>query len=323
MSTAVKVVTFPNKLAEKKCRELMVAIQHEFDTMDWVKTYDRKTVSGLGSCYSMAFGLVIQPSQGVKISRFNDKFPHLYSLLQQLCSCFDFPCTTFTINKNLLCQPHKDKHNQGESIIFSLGNFTGGEFIVEDGKDDTDRFKQYDIFNRPTMFNGAKSTHFTAPFEGNRYSVVLYNLPMDKWKSEEEKKLVLSNKNSSASSVSSKSSLKPRASSASSVFFVAPMDLPILPSTPSSGTFDSPKGRKKAQSIQPIQSIHLAPLNLGIPHQFLPSYLSADNFNPQSLEHLEQPEFGASSFLLPLPLSPRKTRARNTRQSILFPQLHF
>lgn len=366
MSTAVKVVTFPNKLTEKKCRELMAAIQHEFDTMDWVKTYDRKMVSGLGWCYSMAFGLVIQPSQGVKISRFNDKFPRLYSLLQQLCPCFNFPCTTFTINKNLLCQPHKDKNNQGESIIFSLGNFTGGEFIVQDPRDDVvdaadnasgvsidsvdgvNEFKQYDIFNRPMMFNGAKSTHLTAPFEGDRYSVVLYNLPMDKWKSDEEKKLVLSgssdnrdnsessnllptfprNKETFASSPQSRTSTSTSTRrsniSPASVFFVPPMNLPILPSTPSfTEKFDSPKGRKRIprqpQPIQPIQSIQSIQLE---PHQLLPSYLSANSFNSQFLE-TEHP-FPLSfpfPFPLPLPLSPRKTRASNKRDTILFPHL--
>lgn len=378
MSTAVKVVTFPNKLAEKKCRELMAAIQHEFETMDWVKTYDRKMVSGLGWCYSMAFGLVVQPSQGVKISRFNDKFPYLYSLLQQLCPCLNFPCTTFTINKNLLCQKHKDKNNQGESIIFSLGNFTGGELIVQDSSSnntaagDTGEFKQYDVFNRPTMFNGAKSNHLTAPFEGERYSVVLYNLPMDKWKSEEEKKLVLTSitgistsssrtdittsprsKKTSASSLqssvvpntsvktrSSSSSTSRRADSSPAGFFVPPMNLPILPilpSIPSSRTFDSSKssGRRKVVT-------QLTPLNFEMFQlQQLPSYPSVNSprvtsttnfnveggegrpfFNPQFLES-GQPEQSSSSSAVVNPfLLPRKTRSRNTRQTIIFPQLY-
>jgi hypothetical protein len=182
-------VDFPSDEKYQDFQNLVDVITEEFDNMDWVKSYDRKVVSGGIPCYSMAFGLVIQPSQGVKISRFNDQYPELYALLMELCECLNFQCTTFTINKNLLCKPHRDKNNQGDSIIFSLGDFDGGLFLVEDTKGNG--MNEYDIYRRPLLFNGAKCLHETAPFVGTRYSIVLYKLPMEgKWKSPEEKNVM-------------------------------------------------------------------------------------------------------------------------------------
>lgn len=162
-------------------QNLIDEIEEEFENMKWPKCYDRKTVSGGIPCHSLAFGLVIQPSQGIKLSKYNDKFPRIYNLLQMINECLQFPCTTFTINKNFLCKPHRDKNNQGDSIIFSFGDFDGGSLLVEDLNDG--EMYEHDIFRKPFLFNGAKCLHETMPFEGTRYSIVLYNLPMDgKWK---------------------------------------------------------------------------------------------------------------------------------------------
>ena len=141
-------------------------LEREFDSMKWIK-YTRKNVSA-APCYSMTFGEVIRPYHGRCLSACNRKFPKVYALLQQLSARLQFTHSSYTVNKNLECLPHRDKNNVGDSIILSLGKFTGGELNIEG--------KLYDIYRRPLRFNGAASTHSTEKFEGNRYSIVLYNI---------------------------------------------------------------------------------------------------------------------------------------------------
>ena len=141
-------------------------IEKEFDSMKWIK-YTRKNVSA-AKCYSMTFGEVFRPYHGRSPSACNEKFPKVYRLLQELSRSLNFRHSTYTVNKNLECLPHRDKNNVGDSIILSLGKFTGGKLNVEG--------KLYDIYRNPLRFNGALNTHSTEKFEGTRYSIVLYNI---------------------------------------------------------------------------------------------------------------------------------------------------
>ena len=43
----------------------------------------------------------------------------------------DFEFTHIQLNKNLVCSPHKDGRNRGESLILFLGEYTGGELFWE------------------------------------------------------------------------------------------------------------------------------------------------------------------------------------------------
>jgi hypothetical protein len=141
-----------------------------FDRMYWKTSYTRTNVTGEKGkgCLSMHFGKVFRPFHGITDSSNNEQYMRVYQLLGQVSACLGFPCTTFTINKNLECKPHLDKQNRGDSLIFACGEFTGGEFIV-DGQ-------CRDIRLKPLAFNGATSVHGTKPFVGTRYSVVLYNI---------------------------------------------------------------------------------------------------------------------------------------------------
>ena len=58
-------------------------------------------------------------------------------------------------------------------IGVGLGDYTGGELIVydEDGKNPVKK----DIRNKFYTFNGSKYPHETAPFKGERYTLVFYS----------------------------------------------------------------------------------------------------------------------------------------------------
>ena len=92
----------------------------------------------------------------------------MYQLLQQLSMNLRFNHSSYTLNKNLECLPHKDKNNLGDSLILSFGNFSGGNLLIEG--------KKFDIYKRPLQFNGSLLTHSTEPFQGTRYSIVFYNI---------------------------------------------------------------------------------------------------------------------------------------------------
>lgn len=151
---------------EKKFKYLLHEMEKEFETMKWLK-YIRTNVSP-EPCHSMPFGEVMRPFHGRCFSTCNKKFPKVYSLLQKLSAVLKFTHSSYTINKNLTCLPHKDKNNIGNSLILTLGNFSGGNLIIEG--------KKFDIYHRPLLFHGSNLTHWTEPFHGTRYTIIFYNI---------------------------------------------------------------------------------------------------------------------------------------------------
>ena len=77
----------------------------------------------------------------------------------------DFQYTTIQVNKNVFCNPHVDKNNVGPSYIIALGDFTGGELVVEG--------TEFNIKNRWKKFDGRRA-HWINPFKGTRYSLVFF-----------------------------------------------------------------------------------------------------------------------------------------------------
>ena len=78
--------------------------------------------------------------------------------------------TQVQINKNWAIQPHKDASNQGQSYIVGLGDYHGGDLVVNvNGKN-----KSVNIKNKIYGFNGSKYTHWVTPFVGERWSLVFF-----------------------------------------------------------------------------------------------------------------------------------------------------
>ena len=76
----------------------------------------------------------------------------------------DFMFSSIQILRSATVRPHKDA-NTGVSVIFTTGNFTGGELIVAG--------KVAPTFRQRFTFDG-QSIHYVAPFSGERWSVTLY-----------------------------------------------------------------------------------------------------------------------------------------------------
>ena len=113
--------------------------------------------------------------KGLYYTKCRDLYPELGLVLQDFADKYlgDFEYTQCQLNKNFQSPPHFDSKNMGESYIVGLGDYTGGELIVYD-KDGKNPVKK-NIKNRFYKFNGSIYPHETAPFKGERYSLVFYS----------------------------------------------------------------------------------------------------------------------------------------------------
>ena len=53
--------------------------------------------------------------------------------------------TQITVNKNVVCQPHRDGNNAGYSYILFLGDYRGGELVFETGERLDEPYKWHKI----------------------------------------------------------------------------------------------------------------------------------------------------------------------------------
>jgi hypothetical protein len=80
------------------------------------------------------------------------------------------PSSTIAVNRHCQFRPHRDiglGNGQSDSLIFAMGNFIGGEILVEN--------VVHDIRYNPLEFNGWQCRHSTLPFVGERYSLVFFS----------------------------------------------------------------------------------------------------------------------------------------------------
>ena len=89
--------------------------------------------------------------------------------LEQAILPMRLPSSTVVVNRNAQFMPHTDSgagNGQSISMIVGLGDYTGGELVVE-GEPNNIRY-------RPMEFDGWKQRHWTTPFEGERFSIVFF-----------------------------------------------------------------------------------------------------------------------------------------------------
>jgi hypothetical protein len=112
-------------------------------------------------------------SMGRQLSAFSIKQPELYDCLIKLADKY-FPehkWTSIQLNHNLTCTPHFDKHNNGASIIFSVGDYIGSNLCVEN----TEHIIEYNTHNTIISFDGSQHKHWNTPLlSGTKYSFVFY-----------------------------------------------------------------------------------------------------------------------------------------------------
>ena len=99
----------------------------------------------------------------------NKRYPELYEALRALGDqLVPFRYDSICINQNTVIGPHKDKGNLGSSLIVTLGNYTGGYFVLEGSPQET-RYQ-------PIVFNGDEKEHWAEPFEGTRFSIIYFKI---------------------------------------------------------------------------------------------------------------------------------------------------
>ena len=125
--------------------------------------------SGLGR--SQCYGIVRKRSMAPDLSRCSWKDAKMHYLLMKFARVnVPIPFTSIQVNENYQTKKHKDTHNIGDSLIVAFGSYTGGELVLYEGNNK----KEYNISNRPLLFNGSKTYHSTNDFTGQRYSLVFH-----------------------------------------------------------------------------------------------------------------------------------------------------
>ena len=119
---------------------------------------------------SISFGYVLKRiGRKYELSSITLKYPEIYMTLKALINNIDpdFEYTSIQVNHNVICNAHRDKNNIGNSVILSLGEYTGCKFIIDD--------VEYDTYHNPISFDGSKSIHRnTDDLIGNKYSIIYY-----------------------------------------------------------------------------------------------------------------------------------------------------
>ena len=113
------------------------------------------------------------PYKGLYKTKVMDDYPELEFIFKEFQEKYfpSFDYTSVQMNKNFKCPRHIDGTNVGESVLLCLGDYTGGELVVEYPSGD----KVIDNKNGIYKFNGALYYHYVKDFVGTRYSLVFFN----------------------------------------------------------------------------------------------------------------------------------------------------
>ena len=105
-----------------------------------------------------------------KLSVSSEKFPELYDEIVRIGKlCVPFEFETIQLNHNVVCPPHLDSQNVGDSVLLSVGDYEGCNLHV-------DGVGEFDTNCHPLLFNGSKMLHWNTPLKsGNKYSLVYFN----------------------------------------------------------------------------------------------------------------------------------------------------
>jgi hypothetical protein len=125
-----------------------------------------------GNAQGGSFSVGAMP-EGMAAPRGNVLFPELlraaFKLERAISPPGRKPSSTIAINRHATFLPHRDTGagaGQTLSCIVALGDFRGGEVVVEGAV--------HDIRYRPVQFDGWKQRHWTLPFSGERFSLVYF-----------------------------------------------------------------------------------------------------------------------------------------------------
>ena len=123
---------------------------------------------------SCSFGYVnVLFNNRTMLSRISQNYPEVYQqLIEYGRSICPHEFTSICVNYCVMCKPHMDSKNMGISTIVGIGEYTGGGLFVEN--------ELHDIKHKPLTFDGSKQMHWTEPFEGDRITLVFFNVKLRK-----------------------------------------------------------------------------------------------------------------------------------------------
>lgn len=125
----------------------------------------RRKTCGVGR--SQCFGVVRRGPYGIGEVNNNEKHPELYRLLRKLGDeIVPFGYDAIQVNHNYQTLPHRDKNNYGHSVIVSLGNYKGGNLVINN--------ESHSTHLHPLVFNGSLLEHYNTEIEGDKYSIVFF-----------------------------------------------------------------------------------------------------------------------------------------------------
>jgi len=131
--------------------------------------------SGVGR--SQVFGIVNRRSVHPDYSRHCWKRPYLYKLLLDFAEKFvDIPFNAITVNQGYKAAAHRDKGNIGDSFLIAFGDYIGGELEILEG----DKKGLHNVKYNALITDFSKVLHEVKDFLGNRYSLVFYQLDIQK-----------------------------------------------------------------------------------------------------------------------------------------------
>jgi len=107
------------------------------------------------------------------LTKARQEYPELELIFKEfgLIHFPEFPFLNIQINKNYPVPRHKDKLNVGDSILLGLGDYEGGELIIESPGGDRILPTRY----RKIKFNGFHHFHYPKPWIGERFVLIFFN----------------------------------------------------------------------------------------------------------------------------------------------------
>jgi len=149
-------------------------LEQLLEEYDWKPNAHTMTTNMRKGHYSVSVGHTChwtKPGKPFLPSQLMKKDPRIYNECKRLFPDFDFKMCI--INKNFTSPPHKDTNNTQKSLIIGLGDYNGGDLSIKDHK--TGEITSHCIYKSPLYFDGKSNTHWTEPYEGTRYAVILGN----------------------------------------------------------------------------------------------------------------------------------------------------
>jgi len=83
----------------------------------------------------------------------------------------DYKFTSIQVNRNFIGQPHIDKGDHSYQYALALGDFCGGELVLE--TDDPEQLTAFETKRRLTKCDGRRP-HWVTKYSGTRYSLIMY-----------------------------------------------------------------------------------------------------------------------------------------------------